>query len=258
MASVGKKFVDPSIWEEPWFNKLKPAQKLLYSFMWQRCDHSGVIEFVPVIWSALIGHEITEKNLDDLIQDINNSRTRLYKFEDKVWFADYIRLNQKPDRSQPLSGSQPFTKTIARLLISHSLFEFVDETDPVLFEEYLEKSNSNGTHEPSVGDRQGLSRGASKSLIRSTSDSTSGSPPLSNYDKAEELRKRYYSLMSVPTLKREPETVEINYFYSLLDDDNYSFEEVQELIDEMSSERVGKTCPTVEEFYKLLPKRNAV
>jgi hypothetical protein len=177
MATIGKKFIEPDKWELAWFSRLSPGQKLLYCYLWERADHAGVIEIVYPVWSAHIGQDINEQTLKKLIEMVNQDHERIAVFGDKVFITGYIRLQQKPDPEEPLSGTHGFTKTIARLLKRHELYDDVKKRDPILFSAFEDKSIDSNASEPSTRLTQdydkGLSRSRSKSPSRGRRESTS-------------------------------------------------------------------------------------
>lgn len=58
-----KRFTETLKWEDPWFRRLKPHQKLLWQYMCDRCDHSGVIDLDYEAASFQIGAEVSEADL---------------------------------------------------------------------------------------------------------------------------------------------------------------------------------------------------
>lgn len=166
MATVGKKFTSPNKWDEAWFNRLSPKQKLLYMYLSDRCDHAGVIEFIPHLWSAHLGMNVTDEFYQKFASKINEDKKRIRFVRKKVWLIDYIRFQQKPDLSKPISATHPMIKTIYRLLKEHGLYEDYKEYDSIAFIEY---ESENGISELSKaltshgeGNRKALSRSASR------------------------------------------------------------------------------------------------
>lgn len=208
MATVGKKFTSPDKWEAGWFARLSAGQKLLYSYMWDRCDHSGVLEFIAPVWSAHIGQPVTEEDLQKLKDKVNTNRERVAIIEDRVWLIEYIRFQQQPDRAKPISVNHPMLKTIVRLLKEHNLYGAAKERDQLLFKDFEDENATSGVSKasPSLPEGRGKSLSGSKSASKSGSNGTRGSAlrPSSNkdnfinitssldpYNKAESILKAY-------------------------------------------------------------------
>ena len=41
---IMKRFTETNKWEDPWFRKLKPEMKLLWSWLLDSCDNAGIID----------------------------------------------------------------------------------------------------------------------------------------------------------------------------------------------------------------------
>lgn len=177
MATVGKKFTSPEKWEAAWFSRLSPGEKLLYYYLWDRCDHAGVIEFLPAIWGAHIGQSIDEQSLDDLMDAVNSEQDRILKIDEKVWLVGYISYQQQKKKGAPVKAGHPMLPKIVDLLKGHSLFDVFVKRYPALLSGYLAENSDSGTLKPTPSLIQGLgvSLSRSKSQISSSSSSNSGS-----------------------------------------------------------------------------------
>jgi hypothetical protein len=62
---VGKRFRDTEIWGKPWYRKLKPAQKVAWDYILDRCDAVGV--WVPDFEAAefFVGERVDWKELEE-------------------------------------------------------------------------------------------------------------------------------------------------------------------------------------------------
>lgn len=141
MATIGKTFSDPDKWEEPWFTSLSPGKKLLFCYLWERCDHAGVIHITPAIWSAHTGLKVEQALLDDFVENVNEGLERVAIFGKRLWFTEYIRFNQQSDISLPLSDKYSFHKHVYKIIRKHGLTDEVNKRDPILLENFLQNEN---------------------------------------------------------------------------------------------------------------------
>jgi 5-methylcytosine-specific restriction endonuclease McrA len=90
-----KRFTDTTIWEKPWFRKLKPAEKEAFRFIKDKCDAVGV--WVPDKEAAefFIGEQV------DWDQLLNNCNGNIEILENGKWFIidfcsfQYGKLNER-------------------------------------------------------------------------------------------------------------------------------------------------------------------
>jgi hypothetical protein len=61
-----KRFTETTKWSDPWFVRLSARHKLLWLYICDYCDASGVIDFCPEIASIQIGTEVSENDFDKL------------------------------------------------------------------------------------------------------------------------------------------------------------------------------------------------
>lgn len=159
MATIGKSFSDPDKWENAWFACLDADQKLLFMYMWDRCDHVGVLEFIPNVWSAHTDLKIDMEFVQILMERINGDKERLVITGRKFWFPKYIRYNQQPDPEKPLSAKHPFHKHIWKRAIQHDLVDEINQRDPILLKEFISSSDyKTNTSEANVRHSKGISK----------------------------------------------------------------------------------------------------
>lgn len=178
MATIGKKFSDPDKWESGWFLDLTPEQKLLYAYLWERCDHAGIIEPIPALLSAHIGHQTTAESIENLIQVVNADRERIVRHGQKLWFPEYIRYQQQADNAKPLRQGKPFHKTVFALIQQHGLIPEVQKRDPVLLKDFVHVNDeipNTSNDKPMIN--QSLPNVTSKSQGKSKRGSQSESLP---------------------------------------------------------------------------------
>ena len=188
MAATGRCFTDPSKWEEGWFLNLTSEQKLLYLYLWDRCDHAGVVETVLTLIKAHTNYEFTKEDIDSLVEACNQDKERIMPHKGKLWFVEYIRFQQQKDLTQPLKIKKNFHKTVFCKVQENGLVEKLQERDPVLLQEFVPTTNdfsATSNHKPNITQSspnltsKGKSggEGQGESISRSGSRGESGSPP---------------------------------------------------------------------------------
>ena len=61
-----KRFTETTIWEKPWFRRLKPEAKLLWRWLVDKCDAAGVIDMDLELCCFQTGCDIDEGTVNDL------------------------------------------------------------------------------------------------------------------------------------------------------------------------------------------------
>ena len=83
---MAKRFTDSFKWEDGWFRKLPVKLKLLWCYILDRCDNSGVWKIDLELASFFIGDTITHEdltNFSDRIEFLNN---------EKIWIIRFIEF----------------------------------------------------------------------------------------------------------------------------------------------------------------------
>ena len=196
MATIGKTFSDPDKWEEPWFLALTPNQKFIFVYLWERCDHSGVIHITLPLWSAHTGLNITESVFQDLVEMVNQDQERITIFQKKLWFTEYIRFNQQNDPSQPLSDKYPFHKHVFKIVQKHGLTDEINRRDPILLSKFIDNEIDQLSLEETINPKpylslnKGLSKPTGKGHIEGSENKrgleSGEGPPRTNSDKEKE------------------------------------------------------------------------
>jgi hypothetical protein len=78
-----KRFTETQKWDDSWFMRLSPLRKLFWMYICDRCDASGVLDFIPELAALHIGTEVTETWLNDLgtrVQKLPNGKWQIIKF----------------------------------------------------------------------------------------------------------------------------------------------------------------------------------
>ena len=81
---MAKRFTDSNKWRKPWFRKLSIKAKLLWIYLCDECDHSGVIDLDFELISFQVGFRIEESDLfeyfGDKVEKIGTSKFFLLPF----------------------------------------------------------------------------------------------------------------------------------------------------------------------------------
>lgn len=83
---MAKRFTDTGKWDKAWFRQLAPAEKCVWMFLCDRCDHAGVWEADYDALEFFIGESFSAGDLEHMF------RERIQIFGDKVLlkgFADF-------------------------------------------------------------------------------------------------------------------------------------------------------------------------
>lgn len=86
------RFTEPRKWDDVWFRKLGPLQKLVIFFLWDRCDQAG---FWEIDIDGMAFHTgVSSDKIRPLFEGLNNSQEGLQKALIKrgnfVWIKDFI------------------------------------------------------------------------------------------------------------------------------------------------------------------------
>lgn len=78
-----KRFTETAKWDDPWFIRLPANAKVLWQYICDRCDCSGVIDFCPELASVQIGAAVTEDSLlafGERVQKLPSGKWQIVKF----------------------------------------------------------------------------------------------------------------------------------------------------------------------------------
>lgn len=78
-----KRFTETTKWDDPWFRKLSPTAKCLWTYLCERCDAAGVIDLDMELASFLIGTKIKTEHIGELgsrIVQLDNGKWWITKF----------------------------------------------------------------------------------------------------------------------------------------------------------------------------------
>lgn len=105
-----KRFTETTKWRDPWFRHLSPTAKLLWSYLTDNCDCTGLIDLDIEAASFDIGAEIDQKHLAEL-----ESRTQRTK-DGKIFVPQFI-----PFQYGVLSEQCPAHKSIIKSVTERKL-----------------------------------------------------------------------------------------------------------------------------------------
>lgn len=87
---MAKRFISTEMFDDEWFMDLSPEAKLLYVYLFVRCDHAGIIsinwklaEFQTGIKELKKSHNTLLKEFEDRLVNLGNDYYFLPKF---IWF----------------------------------------------------------------------------------------------------------------------------------------------------------------------------
>lgn len=197
MSNTAKRFFNNN-WDQPSFSKLTTEQKLLYKYLWERCNIAGVYMLNYPIMTAYLGFSINNEIIDSLIECIDSE---IEKIDNKfVWFKEFVRFQQK-DSGGSLSETSPPHKSVVKQLKKTGLYQKAYHNDPELYLNYpkptlsqplpKDNSNSNGSgNSPSSGTGQGSSNGSSSySLSKSISERLTSDSSCSSHELTKQINE---------------------------------------------------------------------
>lgn len=107
---MAKRFTDTEKWKKEWFQGLTVLEKLLWVYICDNCDQSGVFEMNLRMISFLLGLDIKLSDFDKLMHQIEKLESGKY------WIRDFISF-----QNGTLSKASPAHKPIFDLINRHSL-----------------------------------------------------------------------------------------------------------------------------------------
>lgn len=116
---MAKRFTETNKWDDKWFRSLKPAEKLVFNFMCDKCDLAGFYEIDMDDMEFRIGHD--ESTLSGAIEGLNRGYLRV---GDVVFLKNFL----EHQKNLPLNPSNNAHKHIFHC-INSKLNEFPDIPD---------------------------------------------------------------------------------------------------------------------------------
>lgn len=144
---MAKRLTDTLIWDEPWFVRLPPLSKLLWFYINNRCDRSGVIDLCPEVTSVQIGGKITEDSMQDFGARVKRLASGKWRIMDFLPFQyktvdahcpthkDIILKILENGINYPVANLDPSLDGRVYHRLGHTLQEEEEETDTDMEEE---------------------------------------------------------------------------------------------------------------------------
>lgn len=118
------RFVNTERWLDPWFRKLKPLEKLLFSFLCDRCDLGGFYEIDEEGMAFMMG-----ATREDVLGAIKGLNRAIIVRDGWVWVRKFV----EHQRNLPLNpDNNAHKRVIGCLMVKHDLFPEVHDLSPLL------------------------------------------------------------------------------------------------------------------------------
>lgn len=107
-------------WKDKWFRELKPKHKLLWLYLIDNCDISGILDWDVNLWKREIGFSIDENE----IKEIFAGRILFIPNTDKCWIPKFIKTQQRC-KIEELKESNPAHRGILKTIQNYNLIELL-------------------------------------------------------------------------------------------------------------------------------------
>jgi hypothetical protein len=124
---MGKRFTATEKWEDVWFRKLKPAQKLLWLYMLDRCDLAGVLDLDRELAAFCIGGNVSLEGFESRVVKLT---------ETKIWIPKFIEF-QYGCNVRELDEHAPVHRAVLKLVNRYGLLSL--STVPIEYEEPIDR-----------------------------------------------------------------------------------------------------------------------
>lgn len=141
---ISKRFTETTKWEDKYFRKLSPEAKLLYWYMWDRCDIAGFWEVDLHLAAFCIGYD--ESRLQEAFKELSSR----YILDTKVvWIKSFLK-HQKNDK---LNENNPAHFGIIRKIAEHKALreQVLKSLDKESLLELIDDITARGYQAPSKG-----------------------------------------------------------------------------------------------------------
>lgn len=114
-------YLHDTIWNQLWFRKLLPKQKLLLIYLWNNCSRWGVIDCDLEMISVHIGEKLASSDLDSLKKHI------VFVDADKLYMKKFICTQQGIQSFNQLNPSNNAHITIIKNIEIMQLWQYEDD-----------------------------------------------------------------------------------------------------------------------------------
>lgn len=121
---MSKRFTETAKWDDPWFRKLSPSAKLLWSWLTDKCDAAGIVDPDLELASFQIGLPITESELKEL-------GSRLEKIERGKYIIPGFISFQVGEPSRECRAHKPIFTSLEKHKMERVLNEYPNILDTV-------------------------------------------------------------------------------------------------------------------------------
>ena len=184
---MSKRFTDTEKWGKRWFRRLAPSLKLLWIYILDKCDNSGVIDLDKELIEFLIGEKIewgkVETEMEKQIIILKNG---------KWWIRDFIRFQYGDE----LRESNKPQRYVLNLLKMHGLYdvymeyqgnEFREDLKELYEKKYKDKKNGK---KRLVEDKKGI-----EEKIKELKEVWNGLEGIRHYKRSDEFDKKIRGLI---------------------------------------------------------------
>lgn len=105
-----RRFTDTMKWDNKGFRKLSPEEKLLFLWLCDKCDLSGVVE-----WDDEAAEFETKlENVNAILDTLICNGASIQKEEDKLWLKNHIEVQGNNDMTPKNNIYKPFYDAVSR------------------------------------------------------------------------------------------------------------------------------------------------
>ena len=152
------RYTNTDKWDDAWFVKLKPLEKLLFNYLCDKCDIAGFIEINTKIWSAQIGTNI--RNLEGALKGLQRGLI-LSDTNDCIYLRTFLKhqknLPLNPEKNMAHRGIIKRFELYSFKFSIKNIFEFVEGACKGLGSPYgngIGIGNGTGNEEKGSGGKQ--------------------------------------------------------------------------------------------------------
>ena len=147
------RYTNTDKWDDAWFVKLKPMEKLLFNFLCDKCDIAGFIELNSKTWAVSIGTNL--KSIEGALKGLQ--RGLIYSnTDDCIYLKNFLKhqknLPLNPEKNMAHRGIIKRFELYSFKFSIENIFEFVEGASKGLPSPY---GNGNGIGTGKKGESEG-------------------------------------------------------------------------------------------------------